>query len=63
MLLREFGIDNLYSGKKWENAMGFKRPKDWKETNIYFIASLGIAILSELVNVISYKDGFKYTSG
>jgi uncharacterized membrane protein len=51
-------------GKKWENAMGFKRPKDWKETNIYFIVplvscfivSLGIAILSELANVSSYKD-------
>ena len=24
-------------GKKWENAMGFSRPENWKETTIYFI--------------------------
>ena len=24
-------------GKKWENAMGFSRPEDWKETTIYFV--------------------------
>ena len=24
-------------GKKWEEAMGFQRPKDWKETTIYYV--------------------------
>jgi Protein of unknown function (DUF1761) len=24
-------------GKKWEEAMGFNRPKEWKETTIYYV--------------------------
>ncbi|MBK8788123.1 MAG: hypothetical protein IPN43_16920 [Chitinophagaceae bacterium] len=27
-------------GKKWEKAMGFNRPKNWKETNIYYVVPL-----------------------
>lgn len=48
-------------GKKWENAMDFKRPENWKETNIYLIvpffscliASIGISILNNLLNINS----------
>lgn len=50
-------------GRQWERAMGFVRPENWKETNIYFIvpffscliASIGIAILNQLTNVSSFK--------
>ena len=51
-------------GKKWENAMGFNRPENWKETKIYFIVpsisclttSIVVAILLKLVNVNSFND-------
>ena len=51
-------------GKKWENAMGFERPKDWKETNIYFIvpligcfvASLAIALLHNWIGILGIKS-------
>ncbi len=51
-------------GKKWENAMGFDRPENWKETNIYyvvpliscFVTTVAIAILSKLTNVNSFSD-------
>lgn len=51
-------------GKKWEEAMGFKRPENWKETNIYYIAPLiacfvttvALAILMKLTNATSFND-------
>jgi hypothetical protein len=51
-------------GKKWENAMGFNRPENWKETTIYFIVpsisclttSIVVAILINLLNVNSFND-------
>lgn len=51
-------------GKKWEQAMGFDRPKDWKETNIYyvvpliscFVTTVVIAILLKLTSVNSFSD-------
>jgi hypothetical protein len=51
-------------GKKWENAMGFNRPENWKETTIYFIVpsiaclttSIVVAILINLFNVNSFND-------
>lgn len=51
-------------GKRWENAMGFNRPENWKETTIYFvvpsisclITSSVIAILLNLVNVTTFSD-------
>jgi len=51
-------------GKKWEEAMGFQRPKDWKETTIYYvvpsisclITSSSIAILLKLLKVATYSD-------
>jgi len=54
-------------GKKWEEAMGFERPKDWKETNIYYVVPLiaclittvVIAILLNLTNTSSYNDALK----
>lgn len=54
-------------GKKWEEAMGFERPKDWKETNIYYVVPLiaclittvVIAILLNLTNPSSYNDALK----
>ncbi|WP_194777635.1 DUF1761 domain-containing protein [Pararhodonellum marinum] len=53
-------------GKKWENAMGFNRPENWKETTIYFIVpsiacfttSVAIAILINLLNVNSWNGAF-----
>ena len=27
-------------GKKWEEAMGFERSENWKETNIYYVVPL-----------------------
>ncbi|NOU20020.1 MAG: DUF1761 domain-containing protein [Bacteroidales bacterium] len=50
-------------GKKWENAMGFNRPENWKETAIYFVVpsisclttSSVIAILLNLINVTTFK--------
>ena len=51
-------------GKKWEKAMGFNRPKNWKETNIYyvvpliscFVTTVVISVLLKLTNVNSYSD-------
>ncbi|PVY40933.1 DUF1761 domain-containing protein [Pontibacter virosus] len=51
-------------GKKWEEAMGFKRPENWKETDIYylvpliscFVTTLAISILLKLTNANSYTD-------
>ena len=51
-------------GKKWEKAMGFDRPENWKETKIYYIVPLiscfvttfAISILLKLTNVNSYSD-------
>lgn len=51
-------------GKKWEQAMGFDRPKNWKETNIYyvvpliscFVTTVVIAVLLKLTNVSSFAD-------
>lgn len=51
-------------GKKWENAMGFKRPENWKETTIYFVvpsiscltASVAVAILMNLLKVDSFNE-------
>jgi Na+-translocating ferredoxin:NAD+ oxidoreductase RnfA subunit len=51
-------------GKKWEQAMGFHRPENWKETNIYyvvpliscFVTTVTIAILLKLTNVNSFSD-------
>ncbi len=54
-------------GRKWEQAMGFDRPKDWKETNIYyivplfscFVTTVAISIMLKLTNVNSYSDALK----
>lgn len=51
-------------GKKWEEAMGFKRPENWKETNIYyvvpliscFVTTLAMAILLKMTNVHSFAE-------
>ncbi len=51
-------------GKKWEEAMGFIRPVNWKETIIYFvvrffsclITTIVISILIELVKVNSFRE-------
>lgn len=51
-------------GKKWEQAMGFDRPANWKETNIYyvvpliscFISTIVISILLRQTNVNSFED-------
>lgn len=51
-------------GKKWEDAMGFKRPDNWKETNIYyivpliacFVSTVAIAILLKLTNTNSFPE-------
>lgn len=51
-------------GKKWEQAMGFDRPDNWKETNIYyiipliscFVTTVVIAILLKLTNTNSFAE-------
>ncbi len=51
-------------GKKWEQAMGFSRPENWKETNIYyvvpliscFVTTVVISILLNLTNVNSFSN-------
>ena len=51
-------------GKKWDEAMGFKRPDNWKPTNIYyvvpliacFITTLSIAVLLKLTNTNSFAE-------
>jgi len=62
-----YGTDNLHLAKKWEDAMGFKRPDNWKETNIYYIVPLitcfattvTIAVLLNLTNTNSYSKAIK----
>ncbi|MBX2923186.1 MAG: DUF1761 domain-containing protein [Chitinophagaceae bacterium] len=54
-------------GKKWEEAMGFKRPDNWKETNIYyvvpliscFVTSVAISILLKLTNTNSFAEALR----
>lgn len=54
-------------GKKWEEAMGFKRPEGWKETNIYYIVPLiscftttvAISILLQVTQVSSITSALK----
>ncbi|MDN5202697.1 DUF1761 domain-containing protein [Fulvivirgaceae bacterium BMA10] len=56
-------FSQLGFGKKWDDALGFERPEKWKETTIYYvgpfvgclIASIAMSILSQLVNISSYK--------
>ncbi len=51
-------------GKKWEEAMGFERPENWKETNIYYVVPLiacftttvAIAVLLKLTNTNSFAE-------
>jgi Protein of unknown function (DUF1761) len=51
-------------GKKWEEAMGFQRPENWKETNIYYIVPLiacfattvTLAVLLKLTHATSFSD-------
>jgi hypothetical protein len=51
-------------GKKWEQAMGFDRPENWKETNISFIVpliscfvtSIAVAVLLKLTDVNSITN-------
>ena len=51
-------------GKKWEQAMGFNRPENWKESNINFIVpliscfvtSVAIAVLLKLIGVNSITN-------
>ena len=51
-------------GKKWEDALGFSRPEQWKETTIYYVVptisclttSLAIAVFSRLLNVSTFSD-------
>jgi len=54
-------------GKKWEEAMGFKRPEGWKETSIYYIVPLiscftttvAISILLKVTQVSSITSALK----
>jgi Protein of unknown function (DUF1761) len=51
-------------GKKWEQAMGFTRPQNWKETSIYyviplagcFIAAIALHILINIANINSLNE-------
>lgn len=51
-------------GKKWEDAMGFRRPENWKESNIYyvvpfiscFVTTIAVSILLHLTNAKSFTD-------
>jgi Na+-transporting NADH:ubiquinone oxidoreductase subunit NqrE len=51
-------------GKKWEEAMDFKRPENWKETSIYyvvpsiscFVTTVAISVLLKLTRANSYTD-------
>ncbi len=57
-------------GKTWEKAMGFDRPENWKETNIYyvvpliacFITTIAIATILKLTNATSILDAVKVGS-
>jgi hypothetical protein len=54
-------------GKKWEDAMGFSRPENWKETPIYyfvpsiscFTTTLVISFLSSSLNISSLAEALK----
>lgn len=54
-------------GKKWEAAMGFERPANWKETGLYYIVPLlacctttiVIALLQQLIQIDSVKPALK----
>jgi Protein of unknown function (DUF1761) len=51
-------------GKKWERAMGFHRPENWKETTIYFvvpffsclITTMAVAVLVNICNPNSITE-------
>lgn len=51
-------------GKKWEQAMGFQRPENWKETSIYYIvpsiscftSTVAISILLKIANINSLTN-------
>jgi hypothetical protein len=51
-------------GKKWEQAMGFVRPENWKESSIYyvvpllacFVTTVAIAILLNLFSIYTLLD-------
>jgi len=51
-------------GKKWEQAMGFHRPENWKETSIYYIvpsiscftSTVAISILLKIANINSLTN-------
>ncbi len=57
-------------GKTWEKAMGFYRPENWKETNIYyvvpliacFITTIAIATILKLTNATTILDAVKVGS-
>ncbi|MBK8054648.1 MAG: DUF1761 domain-containing protein [Saprospiraceae bacterium] len=50
-------------GKKWEQAMGFERHENWKETNLYyvvptiscFLTTIVIAILQKMIVANSFS--------
>ncbi len=42
-------------GKKWEQAMGFDRPANWKETNIYYVVPLISCFVTTVVISIFTK--------
>lgn len=54
-------------GKKWEQAMGFDRPENWKGTNIYyvvpliscFVTTVVISILLQRTNANSFSDALR----
>jgi hypothetical protein len=51
-------------GKKWEQAMGFDRPANWRETTIYyvvpliscFVTTIVISMLLKQTNVNSFTE-------
>ncbi|EMY60147.1 DUF1761 domain-containing protein [Leptospira terpstrae] len=55
-------------GKKWEEAMGFKRPENWKETAIYYIVpsisclitTIATASLIKIVSLSTLIDAFSF---
>ena len=63
-LLGGLWFSQIAFGKKWDSAIGFNRPDDWKETIVYYmvpflgclVASMAMASLSKLANVNSYQE-------
>ncbi|WP_158861533.1 DUF1761 domain-containing protein [Lunatibacter salilacus] len=51
-------------GKQWEKAMGFERPPDWTEKNIYyvvpliscFVTTVVISVLLKMTHTDSFVD-------